>query len=136
MQPRDQLGRQIENAIEEPMAAYRAAAEGAVKRAFATALRGEKTPAERSGGAPANRTRRRTPDELTALGERFYAAVCANPGESMRFFAAALETTAGQLERPVAQLKRAGRVRSIGERAQTKYFPLIGEATDSKAVSA
>lgn len=78
------------------------------------------------------RTARHTPAVLAALGERFYSAVCATPGETMAFLATQLGTTARHLERPVAQLERAGRVRSVGERSHTRYFPLVGD----KAVTA
>jgi hypothetical protein len=49
-----------------------------------------------------------------------YSAVCAKPGETMMFLAAQLEATPRQLKRPVAQLKRAGRVRSAWASARTR----------------
>jgi hypothetical protein len=82
------------------------------------------------------RAPRRAPEELAALGERFYSAVCATPGETMTFLAAQLGTTPRRLQRPVAHLKRAGRVRSVGERSHTRYFPLVGDANGDKAVNA
>jgi hypothetical protein len=50
----------------------------------------------------------------------------------MTFLATQLGTTSRRLEGPVAQRKRAGRVRSVGERSHTRYFPLVGD----KAVNA
>jgi len=64
------------------------------------------------------------------LGEQLYAAVCATPGETMAVLAAALGTSAKKLEVPVGRLKRADRVRSMGRRPHTRYFPMaMDEAT-------
>jgi hypothetical protein len=46
----------------------------------------------------------------------------------MTFLASQLGTAPRRLEVPVAQLKRAGRVRSVGRRSHTRYFPLVGDA--------
>ena len=43
--------------------------------------------------------------------------------------ASQLGTTSQRLEVPVARLKRTGRVRSVGRRSHTRYFPRIGDAT-------
>jgi hypothetical protein len=68
--------------------------------------------------------RRRPSAEITALGERLYQAVCAKPGETMTVLAGDLGASARQLNRPMTQLKRLGRIRGIGQRHQTRYFPL------------
>jgi hypothetical protein len=67
---------------------------------------------------------RRSAAELEELGERLYEAVCAKPGETMMVLAARLGTSSRSLERPAGRLRRAGRVRSIGERNGTRYFPI------------
>jgi hypothetical protein len=68
-------------------------------------------------------SRRRTSDEVAELGERFYEVVCAHPGELMVVLASKLGATPRDLNRSVMLLKRAGRVRSVGQRGSTRYFP-------------
>ena len=67
---------------------------------------------------------RRTPAQVHALGERFYELVCKKPGSAMTVYSAELGVTPRELHRPVALLKRAKLVRSVGERQATRYFPL------------
>jgi hypothetical protein len=42
----------------------------------------------------------------------------------MRVLGAAVGASARKLYRPMRQLKRAGRVRSVGTRHATRYFPV------------
>jgi len=125
------LGRRIEQLVEEHIAASRQAAAEAVERAFATACR--RTPSAKSAPPPTtSRTfQRRLPDEVAALGERLYSAVCANPGAAMTVLAAEVGATVRELHRPVTLLKRAGRVRSVGARHLTRYFPIAGKVAAS-----
>ena len=124
----EHLQNQIEQLVREHLVAQRAAVTAAVARAFASA----------APSAPATRTtrttrrtqgRRRPPVEVAGLAEELYAAVRANPGEPMAVIAAHVGQTARALNRPMQLLKRAGRVRSAGERGLTRYFPM----TSSKA---
>jgi hypothetical protein len=129
------LEQQIEELIRKHIAACHTAVTGAVERAFAAA---KSAPARqpRRAKSPSGQARRRTSEELAALGEQFYAVICAHPGETMTFLASQLGTTPRQLGRPVARLKRAGRVRSVGSRSHTRYFPLVGDArTDQEAAA-
>ena len=68
---------------------------------------------------------------MTALGERIYQAVYAKPGETMLVLAAELGATTRELQRPMALLKRTGRVRSAGARHLTRYFPMVDGAAAS-----
>jgi hypothetical protein len=61
---------------------------------------------------------------LAALGDRFLRAVSSKPGETMTVLAAEVESSPRELHRAVAHLRQAGRVRAIGQRSQTRYFPL------------
>ena len=72
---------------------------------------------------------RRTPEEIAELGERFYAAVCAKPGEKMRVLSVEVGASADELHRPMTLLKREGRVRSVGQRPQTRYFPMASDSS-------
>lgn len=59
-----------------------------------------------------------------ALGERFYAALCRSPGETMTTLAPQVGASPRALQVAVARLKRAGRVRAVGQRQGTRYFPM------------
>ena len=117
------LEQQIESLVRDHVAAIRRTAEAAVARAFLRAS----APGRRSG-TPRRSGPRRAPAELVALGERLYAAICAHPGAAMSALAAELGATPGQLNRPATQLRRAGRVRSVGQRQATRYFPMAAKS--------
>lgn len=120
-----ELGRKIEELVRAHIAASRREVAAAVERALAGAemavaarpgsTRGDKKPGRRRGRA-----------EIAALAERFYEVVRATPGETMKTLAERLGTSAQVLHVPVASLKEAGRVRSVGQRHQTRYFPMTG----------
>ena len=119
--PRQTLSEQIEQLVREHIeASHRAAAE-AVERAFAASSAVSRATPSRSRRRATSR--RRGPDELVALGEQLYAAVLAEPGETMAVLAPAVGVTPRELHRPMMTLKREGRVRSVGQRHQTRYYP-------------
>lgn len=125
----ESLERKIESAVErlvrEHLAACEAAASTAVREAFRRASR----PSTKSGrGAKSTRSRsasrRRSREEIAELEERLYAAICAHPGETMAVIAPAVSATARELNRPATVLRQKGRVRSVGQRHATRYFPM------------
>jgi hypothetical protein len=122
------LGERIEQLVQQHIEASRRAAQQAVERAFASAVSGPARPRSRPRPKPAS-DKRRTPDEIAALGERFFQAVCAKPGETMIVLAADVGAAPGELNRPMTQLKRAGRVRTAGARNHTRYFPMMSGET-------
>jgi transposase-like protein len=131
------LARQIEDLVRQHVDALRASAAAAVARAFgavppALASARASTPAKpvrtRKQGAP-----RRAPAELVALGERFYAVLCQRPGETMTTLAPQVGVAPRVLQVAVARLRRDGRVRVIGKRSHTRYYPM---ATSSLATTA
>ena len=109
--------------VREHLAATRSAARIAVERAFGSEAVSDPAPrrVKSSDGL-----KRRASTELAALGERFYKAVCVKPGETMTVLSAEVGASARELHRSVALLKRAGRVRAVGQRSQTRYFPMAG----------
>jgi hypothetical protein len=124
---------QIEELVRGHIAELRAYAAAAVERAFARAVaRGGKTgrataPAARASG------KRRPPQEMTALAERLYAVVCTHPGAAMTTLASELSTSPRELNRPALLLKRAGRVRTVGQRAGTRYFPMVAKTGGARS---
>ena len=122
------LSRRIEQLVEEHIAASRRAAQEAVERAFGASSRGAPS-AKSPRPATTGRTfKRRPPEDVAALGEQLYEAVCANPGTAMILLAAEVGGSVRELHRPMTLLKRAGRVRSVGARHLTRYFPMASKA--------
>jgi hypothetical protein len=121
------LGERIERLVQEYISETRIAARAAMDRAFATSA-GEK--AKKQGQQAKPRTSLRRPSaDLIAIGERLYAAMCDAPGETMTVLAPAVGCSARELHRPMSLLKQAGRVRSVGNRQGTRYYPMVGEGT-------
>ena len=117
----EQLQNEIEKLVRAHLATQRLATTAAVERAFASATASRaKAPAPSSRGV----SRRRPPTEVAEIAERLFAAVRANPGETMTVIAAEVGETALALSRPMHNLKLSGRVRSAGQRSLTRYFPM------------
>jgi len=120
------LEQKIESAVAqlvgEHLAACEAAAAGAVRRAFGRASKPTATSSRRR--PMRSPTRRRSPEVLADLQERLYQAICQHPGEKMAVIAPVVGATARELNRPATTLRRDGRVRSVGQRHSTRYFPL------------
>jgi hypothetical protein len=118
----DELGSEIEKLVEKHIAAVRRAAESAVQRAFAKSTAPPRRSQRRPG--PVKGGKHRAPEEIAALGERFYDAVVAQPGETMSVLSAKVGATSRELHRSVTNLKAAGRIRSAGQKHMTRYFPM------------
>ncbi len=111
-----------EQLVREHLAACEAAAAMAVRAAFERAT---KAPARSSRRKPAKAPApRRSPEEMAALEERLYEAIRRHPGETMVVIAPAAGATARELNRPATSLRQQGRVRSVGQRQYTRYFPM------------
>jgi glutamate dehydrogenase/leucine dehydrogenase len=132
----ESLATKLENLIQEHIETTRKAAAEALQRAFSAA---ERTSVRRSAttkdstAVASKGTRRygkrRTAAELEALAQRFHQAVCDKPGELMAVLAPTIGVTPRELHRPVAHLKDLGRIRSAGQRTETRYFPMMGSET-------
>src|SRR5262245_16574809 len=108
----EDLGKRIEQMVAEHIAATRRVAQAAVERALAAsgmAPTVEARPARPVRARVEGRGKRRGAAELTALGERFYRALCNKPGETMAVLAVDVGATPRELHRAVAGLKQAGR---------------------------
>ena len=112
----------VEQLVREHLAACEAAAAVAVRDAFRQASAGgSKSRRRKVAKTPAPR---RSREELEALQERLYQAICQRPGETMAVIGPAAGATARDLNRPATTLRRQGRVRSVGQRQYTRYFPM------------
>ena len=114
----EDLEKQIERLVREHLEIQRRAAATAVERAFGCAKPARPAQTRSTSG------RRRAAAELAELGERLCDAVRANPGETMATIAAHVGERPRALNRPMEHLRRAGKVRSAGERNHTRYFPM------------
>ena len=110
---------QIERLVREHLAAQQTAAKAAVERAFVAVASTPRTAVRRR--AP---SARRAPTEMAELADQLLEAVRVCPGETMTVIAARVGQKPRMLNRPMLHLKRAGRVRSAGERGLTRYFPM------------
>jgi hypothetical protein len=128
-----ELAAGIEHIVQEYISTIRIAAEGAIERAVAASVGGSAAASAKtrpSAAAPSSRPgRRRASNEIGALSERFYEALCRSPGETMTVLAPIVGTTARDLNRPMLALKRAGRIRSVGTRHATRYFPMAPQSS-------
>ncbi len=121
------LSEQIEQLVRTHIEATRREASEALTRAFSSTFA---APRASAGPTPTRRTgSRRGAAALSALGNRLYEAVRAQPGETMTVLAPELGCTPRELHRPMAALKQAGRVRSVGQRHQTRYYPTARSAS-------
>ena len=112
------LDAKIERLVREHLAIQQAAARAAVERAFAAS-----TPPRAAARRRATYTRRAS-STMSELAEHLFEAVKACPGETMTVIAARVGEKARALHRPMTHLKKAGRVRSAGQRNYTRYFPM------------
>jgi hypothetical protein len=125
-----ELTKRIEHVVQQHLAEYRRAAQGAVDRAFAAAL--YPVPPAGAGSPKATGTvcrerkpaQRRNQVELAALGKRLHETVCAHPGETMAALARMVEVSSQDLQRPMAWLLQSGKIRHVGERCHRRYYPL------------
>jgi hypothetical protein len=131
------LAKQIEDLVRQHVDALRTAAAAAVMRAFGAEPREPpraSAPAKSSAARPRTKAApRRAPEELVALGERFYAVLCRRPGEMMTTLAPEVGVAPRVLQVAVARLRRTGRVRAIGKRQQTRYYPMTTTPTAAAA---
>lgn len=120
----ERLEAQIERLVQEHIAACHQAAAAAVERAFAKSARPAPKRGRRRSGKSAAAAPKRTPEQIAALAERLYETVCEHPGATMEVLAAQMGAPPRELHRPMTHLRRAERVRSVGQRRHKRYFPM------------
>jgi hypothetical protein len=118
------FGEEVKKAIGIILSATHEVAVAAIAQAFNVSEAIQPT-AERSRTSSKKAVSPRIlPEETRKLSEKFYQAVCADPGQTMMVLAPRLETIRDKLVKPVAHLKREGKIKTTGERHLTRYFPL------------
>lgn len=123
------LEAEMAKAVSLIVAASHAAAVEVLDEAFGVARQGDKRRGEagqrRGVKAPrGSSSPRRSGVEIAALETQFLEAVWATPGEAMSVLAPRVGMLPIKLQVPVARLKTAGRLKTVGSRQFTRYFPI------------
>lgn len=71
----------------------------------------------------------RSNEEIAELSERLLKVVQDNPGQPMTILAPQLGLKPIQLKVPAARLKATKKIKTIGERTKTCYFPVLEDGT-------
>lgn len=112
----------IDSAVEQMKTVCHSALVAGADRGF-----GARSPTRRSTtpprAAPRAMAPRRSPEQISELAERFLEAVQAEPGQTMSALAPKLDLPPMQLQVPVAYLKKAGKLKTAGQRNFKRYFP-------------
>lgn len=69
----------------------------------------------------------RSREIIKDLSNRFLDAVRTHPGETMAGLAPILQINSAQLHVPMRRLKKAGKLKTVGQRQFTRYFPVDGK---------
>ena len=137
----EKLEAEMAKAVSLILAATQAAAIEAVNEAFANpgyaGVRAVAGVAQQPRAVPRrSSSSRRGAAELAALQERLADAISATPGEPMSVLALRVDAAPSALQVPVARLKAAGRIKTVGARQFTRYFPIEhSEAVDQDAAA-
>jgi hypothetical protein len=126
----EDLAQRIEQLVREHIAESRRRAQEAVARAFSATAPPPTRRRPRGSSDVTKAGKRRTPAEMDAMCERLYQAACARPGETMAVLMLDVGASARELNRPMNHLKEAGRIRSVGLRSHTRYFPMAADAAE------
>ena len=130
MKTTEDLAARIEQLVANHIAEIRRSASEALVRGFAgtTTSRRKQAASSRATGS-----KRRDPAQLVDLAERLHAAVCETPGETMAALAGRVGAAARELNRPMNNLRKAGRLRSVGLRSNARYFPIVNRGQSSRS---
>lgn len=123
----EELAAAIESLVSVYMDQVRTVAQGAVERSLSGSRthRDRLKPAPRRRSAPSTPSKRRTAAEVDDLCAELCKLVRARPGESLAVLAEEMSVPASTLKRPMNQLRSQGRVRTVGQRHLTRYFPTV-----------
>ena len=126
----DLIEERIDQMARDVMMALRAAAVEALNNAFGsqgvvnTTRQLRQAPKSKPTHGSQKAAPKRSAEQIAELSERLYALIDADPGNTMASYCEKLGLTALQLAVPAGRLKKARRVRKVGERSETRYFPM------------
>jgi len=131
-----ELADAIESLVASYMDSVRDAAQQALSRGLANAAavkRSSSTVSRPKGAVSSPSMGRRTAAELREVCDTLCERVRAQPGASMVELAAQMGADVTSLQLPMSKLKSAGRVRSVGQRHLTRYYPAVVRRADGAA---
>lgn len=123
------LEREMGKAVSIIVTACHAAAKEALDEAFGAADQDHTVERKRGAGGQKRRTRRRpssprrSGEQIATLEKQLLDAVWATPGEAMSALAPRIGVPPRALQVPAARLKSTGRLKTVGMRQFTRYFP-------------
>jgi hypothetical protein len=128
---------ELAGAIESLIGLYvdgiREAAQQAVARALVRSGAGRPSRGARKvAPTPAASGNRRTAEQLDEACDTLCEMVRAHPGASMVELAERMGAKIPILRRPMTSLKSAGRVRTVGQRNLTRYYPAVVRSSAGK----
>lgn len=129
-----ELADAIESLVASYMKSVRDCAQQAVERAMGKAVaprRRSSSAARPPTGTSRSASARRTATELREVCDALCDRVRAQPGASIVELAEQIGADTRSLQRPMAKLRAAGRVRSVGQRHLTRYYPAVVRAAGS-----
>ena len=134
----EQLARAIETLVGCYIDEVRTFAVGAIERSLRrpTPAGKSRRPTVTRGAELQPQTNRRTPEQVGELAEQLEQLICSEPGRSMAALSEQLGQPASLLQRPMTSLAAAGRVRKVGQRNMTRYYPSLASMEQSPGSSA
>ena len=128
---------QLEQQIAKALSSYFEAGHRIARTALEHTLSGKPNVSSSRSMAKAPRERprqrKRSRAVIDQLCESFWTAVSAHPGESMKFLAEHVGERPSELSVVVSRLKRTDRIRTVGSRQFTRYFPATETAREAAA---
>jgi hypothetical protein len=115
----------IEENIEELFGNLNALVEEIALETIARRVQAKRPPGRRKRSVA--QQARRHPEQVGALAEELYGAICRCPGETMATLREQVGQPANALALPTTKLLQAGRIKKTGERQFTRYFPVASE---------
>jgi len=128
------INEEVALAAERIIRASRAAALAALEQRFDVhgGLSQPEMPARNPAATTGSRSMKRTKpnrsrDEIAALEKEFIAVVRSNPGGSMGALASQIGVKRAELQVPIKRLKAKKKIKLVGQRQFTCYFPVEEE---------
>ena len=125
------INEEVALAAERIIRASRAAALAAFEQHFDDhgGLSRPELPERKSAATAGSRSKKKTKphrsrNEIATLETKFLAVVRSNPGESMAALASQIGVERGELRVPIKRLKAKKKIKLVGQRQLTCYFPV------------
>lgn len=122
-----QIEKRIDQMVGDVLVLIRKAASDAVNNALNGTdikMSVRSTKARRKPTTKTLRTPSRTKEEIQHIAHTLYMHIEDNPGEKIAVYGNTMGMDTRELDRPMRNLKKEGRVKSAGGRHDMRYFPM------------